>query len=310
MANFRASSTSLANSGGNDGKESLEALVNRLSDLQEELKQSAVDKPTGVVWESFRQIVAHVLRGTSGFTVPNVLLPVHSLTTGTIVKVARGTLGRGERVLLQIVSDISEIDGGTYNITVSDGEFSQIAQYWSDDRAAVEETGMFGTLACTAVWLPTEGCVLIRGVIAELDGDVLVGNPPLYQPAPALAPSVLLPPTQPGISGIPIGITILGTADGDTTVNKVPPVVCRGACKHCPITTSDGYIETASAAQSSHECVAIAFPPPDFSLVKDASRGTKRQLDDIVTNRVRRYALISRFFSCRREGGPSQEPLR
>jgi hypothetical protein len=265
-------------------------LVSQLHQLLDELKRAAVEDPSGATWESFRQIMEHMLHGTSGFAVPQALLPLNTLTPGAIVDAVRGTLGRDARVSLQVLSEIS-VDGGILNLTVSDGEFSQFAQCWYDDKVALEETGKFGTLECTAVWLSTEGCLLLRNVTSQLNAIAMIGNPPLFQPARPRAPAPLLPPSTTGVSGLRVGVVIPGTADCNTTVNRVPAVTCRGACKICPITTSEGYVEAAPAAQTSEKCVALAFPPPDFDRVKDAPRGTDRQLDGEVTNRVRRYAL-------------------
>jgi hypothetical protein len=269
-------------------------MLHTLLSCKDTLKSVARGNPSGDEWRALQTIMQHVLDGSTSVRVPRVLLPLHTLSTGAILKLVRGVLGRQERITLQCVSAVSDHANGVYTITVSDGEFSQSGQYWHDDREAVLGTGEFGTLTCTARWLPSEGVILLRNVEESGSGDGVIGEPEYFQLAPP--PPTLAAPTQPGVSGVPVGVTINGTTD--QCWQPVQSVTCRGGCKHCPVTTSDGYVESADVALASQKCVALEHPPPDFDDVKGAPRGTKRALEADVTNRVRRYALYYFYATC------------
>jgi hypothetical protein len=175
-------------------------------------------------------------------------------------------------------------------------------RYWPDDRAEVDETEVLGVVEARLLWLAPDGHLLLREVASVQDslGFIVGGSPPLYQPlpySPRAASYRGLPlhggggPAAAAVNGLIPAVTIKGTDPGDTTVQPVPDCDCNLECRTCPITTRDGYVELAVVASCSRKCIALEFPPPDFDDVKGMSRGSKRQLEEDVTNRVRRYAV-------------------
>jgi hypothetical protein len=291
LQRFRAATNSSLPDGG--GQDDTRELLGKLLSKCDEIKATARDNPAGDVWRMLRQVMACVLEGTVSQPPPLVLLPVHTLSIGTIVSAVRGAGVRTDRVTLQIVSDVLGLSGNVGNVIVSDGEFMQSAQYWLDDSDAVQDTGKFGTFTCETRWLAPEGCLLIRSVEPQLDSDAMIGAPTTFQLPPLPAPTIITPSTtnQTAASGsTAIGHTVLGTGT-NAAAQLVRSVECHGECKRCPVITRDGYHEVASAAASVQMCITVDFPPPKFDAVKDASRGSKRALETVVTNRVRRYAL-------------------